>query len=126
MVNLIVVRRLDAADGNTVVYSGLVNGGRERLLRELQLRGRNECHSIFLVRLAGVLEQLPDLLGPTRASFYIQTHNNQSSRQKKDGIWPPRAAIFNHRVKERLEIKTAFYGPTASYFDNQFLCMLEA
>ena len=83
VVHLIVVRKLDAADGNTVVYSSLVNGGRERLLRELELRGRNKRHGIFLVRFAGVLEQLPDLLGPTRASFYTQTHHNQSSRQKK-------------------------------------------
>ena len=108
VVDLIVVGWLDAADGDTVVHSCLVNGCRQRLLGELKLRGRDQRHGIILVRFAGVLEQLPDLLGPTRASFYKRTHNNQSSIASGGrNLAAECAAIFNQRTKERLEIRTS-------------------
>ena len=69
VVNLIVVRRLDATDRNSIVNSSLVNSCRKRVLGELKLRSLYQSKCISMVGFAGVLEQLPDLLGSTRAGF---------------------------------------------------------
>jgi len=65
MVDLIVVRRLDAADWHSVIYASLVDGGCEGLLGKLEVSSRDEGHCIIVTGLASILQQLPHLLWST-------------------------------------------------------------
>jgi len=70
LVNVEVLRHLNAANWHTVVNARRVNGCRQRILRQRQLSCFDYCGGSFGVSLACVLEQLPGLLRPTCARFY--------------------------------------------------------
>lgn len=67
VVHGVVVGVVDAADRHSVVDARLVDRRRQRVLRQLQLRGLNQGESRLGVLRAGVLEELPNLLGAARS-----------------------------------------------------------
>ena len=61
-VNGVVVRVLNAADRNSVIDTCLVDGSGKGVLGQLELCCLNQSGGGFVISLAGVSEQLPDLL----------------------------------------------------------------
>lgn len=66
-INAVIVGRLNAADRNSIVDAGVVNGRRQGVLRQLQVGCHHERLRRFIVSLAGVAEQLPHFLATARS-----------------------------------------------------------
>ena len=78
IVDAVIVWQLDAANGHTIVNASLIDGCRQRILRQGQLCGHDQGCSSFIVSLASISEQLPDILGTTRSSLYSQQDKHES------------------------------------------------